>query len=82
MIYDRVGDEEHLGKESTHLVGFPPHHILVFDLFQSSRVHGMVPVHQLLSLLACNLNVLRICYNDVVTAVRCQTKSHMSNVAN
>ena len=62
------------GPHATHLVRLPPHHVLVLNLLQTSGVHRMVPVDELLSLLPSDLDVPRVCHDDVVPTVGWTTR--------
>jgi hypothetical protein len=62
-------DHERREETKTHLFGFLDHHILIRPLLQSTRVHCMLPVHELLFFPPCHEDLLAVCYDNVVTTV-------------
>ena len=64
-----IGSQALLYSITAYLVGLSPHHIPVLDLFQATREHRVVPIHDLLRLVTSHLYVPRICDDYVVTTV-------------
>ena len=54
---------------ATYFIGLCRHHILIRDLFQSSREHRMVTEDKLLSLLSGDLDFPCVRNNNVVATV-------------
>lgn len=56
---------------SAHLFWFSSLHLLVRDLFQSSREHGMTAINELLGLFTSHFDLARVCNDDMVSTVHC-----------
>lgn len=56
---------------TTHFIRLLRHHILVLDLLQSTREHGMATVDDLFVFLACYLDFTSVGDDNVVTTVDC-----------
>lgn len=52
-----------------YLVRFSPHHILVLDFLQASRVHSMLAVQYLVLFATRDLHPLGVGHNHVVAAI-------------
>lgn len=56
-------------KRATHFIGLFAHHVLIFNLFQASRVKRVLPVHDLIGLPPCDFDLTGIRHDHIVAAV-------------